>query len=79
MHCDHTQPDADFQMKGYAGFILEHMPKNVSKPLPFIINYHFFLLRLFLFADNMVDKTKVETSEAKAADLMKKVKSTQIE
>lgn len=32
------------------------------------------VLNLFLFPDNMVDKTKVETSEAKASELEKKVK-----
>lgn len=32
---------------------------------------------IFLSADNMVDKTKVETSEAKAIELEKKVNYTQ--
>lgn len=38
---------------------------------------HFPSLDIFLAVDNMVDKTKVETSEVKAIELEKKVKCTQ--
>lgn len=36
-----------------------------------------FFLSLFLSIDNMVDKTKVEVSQAKATELEKKVQSKQ--
>lgn len=37
----------------------------------------FYLIYVYLSADNMVDQTKVETSEAKANELEKKVKDSE--
>lgn len=57
-----------------------HCLKPLSYPPPFIFFFFLFsiiLSSLCLSADNMVDQTKVETSEAKASELEKKVKRTQ--
>lgn len=40
----------------------------------FLFNIHIYI---YLSADNMLDQTKVETSEAKANELEKKVKDSE--